>query len=699
MTQLGLPSVLVPLLGALALDTPTTTPSTDGPVDPELVPPHIVVILADDLGWADLGTGLSSLGYASTLIQTPAIGRLAEEGASFSNAYVNNPTCAPARAALLTGQYPPRPTNGIYQVKSLNRGGADTLLVGPDQGLPLPGQPDERVAEIPGEAITVAETLAKTGYRCGHFGKYHVGGRIEGNDPLEQGFEHSVSRGSQGGPAEGYHAVFLNDAWRFRLGELLDAYAAPYTQEYVDERVRPYSHGVDEAQLDALVGTPKHVTDALTDATIEWIDAHKAEPLYVQLHHWAVHVPIDSDQARTDLLAKYEALPATDDDGDGQDSPTYAAMVEGMDQSVARLIDYLETTADPQRPGRNLAGNTVVFVVSDNGGKERQTNNGPLRGQKGELTEGGVRVPLIAWGPERFVAPGIVNPTPVSGIDLYPTFAELAGSATEGLVLDGESLAPLLRDPAAGLERQAIYWHLPGYLREIGRDQRPQTAIRQGDYKLYYGYEDARWELYDLAKDLGEANDLANALPEVRDELACEMVRWLVDVEAPLPTFRDTTVYVDGVTYEAGSSVPLPGTVTGLTTSYCTSGPTSVGAGARIGSTGTPSLEANEMTLVATGTIPFGEGLFFYGPNQVQLPFGDGYLCVAGSITRLTPAVDADSTGTIVRPLDFGSPPLGSGTGAVLAGSTHHFQLLFRDPAGGPAGVNLTDGLRVTFCP
>ncbi|MFD0430510.1 sulfatase/phosphatase domain-containing protein [Streptomyces zhihengii] len=171
---------------------------------------------------------------------------------------------------------------------------------------------------------------------------------------------------------------------------------------------------------------------------------------------------------------------------------------------------------------------------------ENFTDNGPLRGQKGELREGGIRVPLIAWsGNPALVKGGRIDHTPVYAADHHATIASLAGAAPAARPVDGVSLKGLFAGDGAGLGRQAIFWHLPGYLIAGDRDQRPQSVIRSGRWKLVHSYEDRSWELYDLATDIGETRDLAGERPDQVQRLGRDLIRWLDEVDAPLATLRE----------------------------------------------------------------------------------------------------------------------------------------------------------------
>ena len=220
-------------------------------------------------------------------------------------------------------------------------------------------------------------------------------------------------------------------------------------------------------------------------------------------------------------------------------------MIASVDESVGRIVRKLDEL--------NLSDNTLVLFASDNGGvggyreagvkaKEGITSNAPLRGGKGMLYEGGIRVPWIARWPGR-IRPGSTSPEPILSVDLYPTLLEVAGTRAEaGYPLDGKSLAPVLfGDGTARLDREAIFWHFPGYLgsgRDVWRTT-PAGAIRAGDWKLIEFFEDGRVELYNLKQDIGEKTDLADAEPARRDDLLRRLRAWRDSVQAPMPRRRN----------------------------------------------------------------------------------------------------------------------------------------------------------------
>ncbi|GAA5149457.1 sulfatase [Nocardioides marinquilinus] len=540
----------------LARSAPVPAPAAPAPAPGRAPRPNIVFVMADDLGWSDLRTGRVNGGNGSDFDDTPAIDRLAEQGMSFDNAYACL-NCAPTRMALQTGLYATRPQNNVYIVDELDRGGDDTLLDGPPQG-----REDEEVVLDPA-STTVAETLRDSGYRTGYVGKFHVA-RDGAEIVAEHGWQENFG-GTHAGAASNYHAVdgeFVNS-----VGPELDRFAADYTQEYVDANIAPYSSGVSQAQLDALVGTDKHVSDALADATIDFIDRNDDEPFFTFLSTYAVHSPVGDAQARDDLLAKYQARTP----GQGSPSrPSYAALVEGLDQSVARVVEHLETTPDPRNPGHPLADNTLVVFTSDNGGRvDLGAWNGPLRGQKGELREGGVRVPWVVWsGNPALVRGGTVNHSPINSTDLYPTLTSLARTRLpRGVPFDGVDLS---RAFSGGKKvDRPRFAHLPGYLLEGGREQRPESTIRAGRHKLVYGYEDQSIEVYDVVADLGETTDLSETQPRLTADLGRRLVDWLDRTDAPLATLRagrDPLVIEvpAGVTYADGRTTrhPRPTTLT-----------------------------------------------------------------------------------------------------------------------------------------
>ena len=484
---------ILPLIAA-ALVFPATVPAAA-----DERPPNVILILADDLGWCDLSTNATCFGHASDTYATPAIDTLAREGVAFPNAYSAGANCAPTRASLLSGQSPAR--HGVYTVQHLDRTGK-----GPKP--PLRGAPNRQ--DLRADVVTLAEALHGAGYATAHFGKYHVGGHEGGAAtlPLSQGFDANFGGGRDGGPGR-YHA---RDDGTFgdRIGPELDGFTTP----------------------------DGHVTDAITSAAIDFIDAHADRPFFLHVGHYAVHTPIRG-QGRADLVETCRARLESTPSAMGHDNVHYAALVAGLDASVGALMEHLRTTHGPD--GRPLAENTLVVFTSDNGGLAGPTRNGPLRGQKGEFHEGGIRVPLILWMPERLPA-ALVRRVPVATVDLYPTILDAAGvpSPAMGQAQDGVSLMPIAMDPRVDLAPRSLVWHFPGYLIGNGRDARPRTQLRHGRWKLVHEYEAGTTRLYDLELDIGESVDVAATYPGVTAMLLRELGEWLEALRPAMPTTRSS---------------------------------------------------------------------------------------------------------------------------------------------------------------
>jgi arylsulfatase A-like enzyme len=272
----------------------------------------------------------------------------------------------------------------------------------------------------------------------------------------------------------------------------------------------------------------EYLTDRLTDESIKFIEANRNKNFFLYLSHHAVHTPI---QAKKQLIEKYKKKKSVD----AQNNPIYAAMIESVDQNISRLMAKLNELG--------LRDNTVIFFFSDNGGYANATSMEPLRGSKGMLYEGGIRVPMIVRWPG-VTRPGSVCDVSVIGIDFYPTMLEMAGTPRPpGQVLDGLSIVPLLRGEKT-LNRKAIFWHFPAYLEPYNDKQwpwraTPAGAIRQGDFKLIEFFEDGKIELYNLKSDLGEKNNLAETMPEKAEELHQTLIEWRKIVDAPVPTEKN----------------------------------------------------------------------------------------------------------------------------------------------------------------
>ncbi len=438
-------------------------------------PPNIVYILADDLGWTDLGCQGSSY-YA-----TPNLDRLASQGMRLLR-YYNSQNCAPTRAVLMSGQYAPR--TGIYTVGTLERG------TPPERRM----LPPENQSLLPLDKVILAQVLKDAGYRTGMFGKWHLGNG-QGYHPLQRGFDEAI----------------------VSMGAHFDFQTAP--------------------KVEAPAG--QYLADFLTDRAVDFIGRHQGKPFFLYLPHFAVHTPI---QAKAEYVAAWEKKPARGTHW----NPTYAAMIQSVDESVGRILARLDEL--------KLTENTVVIFSSDNGGvggysrteptsdKRGFTDNAPLRGGKGTLYEGGIRVPFIVRWPG-VVKPGTTSESPVAHVDIYPTFLNIAGGKPRaGYLLDGLSFVPTLRNPAVKPARDAIYWHFPGYLESYvhpaGFRTTPVGAIHAGDFKLLEFFETGAVELYNVKEDIGENNNLAQRMAEKTTALRTQLAAWRAQVGAKIPAFK-----------------------------------------------------------------------------------------------------------------------------------------------------------------
>jgi arylsulfatase A len=408
----------------------------------------------------------------SKFYETPHIDRLARSGMIFTNGYSASPVCSPTRAALMTGRYPARLHLTSHLQGASNRLHFTKVI-----------QPDARL-ELPLEEVTIAEILRAGGYKTGCIGKWHLGRK--GFLPSDQGFEVSIA---------GDEAGSTNDFF--------------------------YPNWMKKIPLDGRDGD--YLTDRLTDLSVDFIRANKDNPFFLYLSHFAVHTPI---QGKPDKVRKYDAK---SNPSDPQNYGEFAAMLESVDESVGRVIEALKKY--------HLENDTLVFLTGDNGGvtsrewKNRPvTSNLPLRAGKGHLYEGGIRVPTVAAWPG-VVRPGSTCDTPILSIDYAPTLAEAAGLSAGLPAIDGVSVLPLLHG-ARSLSRSDVFWHYPHYSPQLGR---PSAAIRRGDLKLIYFFEDQRVELYDLKKDIGEKNDLASAQPAQVASLRKRLLAWLKETAAQIP--------------------------------------------------------------------------------------------------------------------------------------------------------------------
>lgn len=449
--------------------------------------PNILFILIDDLGWRDVSC------CGSDFYETPNIDRLADEGMLFTDAYAACPVCSPTRASILSGKYPARV-------------GVTNYIGGDAKGRVIDAP---YIDHLPLSEKTLASALRDGGYTTWHVGKWHLG--EEAYWPEKQGFDVNVGGCHMGCPWHGYFS--------------------PYN-------IPTLPNGPDG----------EYLPDRLGQEAAELIRDCGDTPFFLHMSFYLVHCPL---QAKPEKIAKYEAKVKalgldkrkTIEEGDFfpcehkkkqriqrrllQSHPTYAAMIESLDENVGLLLDTLEETGK--------AENTIVVFTSDNGGLSTSegspTCNLPLAEGKGWMYEGGTREPLLVRWPGA-IAPGSTCEVPVTSPDFYPTFLEAAGlPLLPEQHVDGVSLVPLLKGEDH-LERDAIFWHYPHYGNQGGT---PGCSMRSGDFKLIEFFEDGALQLYNLRDDPGEERNLAADLPEVATTLHARLVAWREEIDAIIP--------------------------------------------------------------------------------------------------------------------------------------------------------------------
>ena len=450
-------------------------------------PPNVIVVLVDDLGWMDLGC------QGSDFYRTPNIDRLAATGMRFTDGYASCAVCSPTRAALMTGRSPARLGITDWIRAEFQLSARQWPNVRDKYGYHRTGSADRELLtpvnelQLPHSEITLAELLNPLGYASAFIGKWHLGGK--GHLPVDQGFDENYGGWDYGQPPS-YFDPFV-ELPRLPMG--IPTLAPRQAGEYL--------------------------TDREADEAVGFIERNKDRPFLLYLSHYAVHTPI---QAKQDLIERYERRR----DGQGQDDAVYAAMVHSVDDAMGRLLETLDRTG--------LSERTLIVFTGDNGGLDRQgrpTENAPLRSGKGYAYEGGLRTPWIVRWPGVTEA-GAVSSEPVASIDLLPTIAAAVGTRPPAdRAIDGIDLGPALR--GGKLADRALLWHFPHYRHGPGND--PYSVVRQGDWKLIRFYDPAKTELYNLAEDLGEANDLVVSERAKAEQLAALLDEGLTAVGARLP--------------------------------------------------------------------------------------------------------------------------------------------------------------------
>ncbi|MEM1294051.1 MAG: sulfatase [Verrucomicrobiota bacterium] len=425
--------------------------------------PNIIFILADDLGWAD-----TTLYGQTALYETPHLERLAARGMTFDRAYTASPLCSPTRSSILTGLHPARTglTAPNCHTPKINLQASAADSAPPDRKLTSYNP----VTRLDPKYETLAERFQAEGYATVHFGKWHLGSPPY--SPLEHGFELDIPHWHGPGPAGSFVAP-----WKFKN----------FKENYPQE----------------------HIEDRMGDEAVAFMEANQDRPFFLNYWQFSVHAPFD---AKAELIEKYRGKI---DPNDEQRSPTYAAMVQSLDDNVGKMLDAVDRLG--------IADQTIIVFFSDNGGNmynevdgTTPTSNRPLRGGKGNNWDGGVRVPAVVVWPGT-IEPGSRNDSLITSTDFYPSLLEMTGmKPSPDQEFDGVSVVPALKGYQQ--DRGPIFTFFPHSTR-VPDTLPPSASAYLGNWKLlrllHHGEAGAHEDrLYNLAEDIGERTDIASAEPE-----------------------------------------------------------------------------------------------------------------------------------------------------------------------------------------
>lgn len=443
--------------------------------------PNIIFIVVDDLGASDFGC------YGADLHETPNIDQFAKNNLVFTNSYAAAPVCSPSRASLMTGKFPARLNFTIWSeaASPVERKNQEVYKYLPPQ----------TIESLPLEEVTIAEKLKEHGYLTAHVGKWHIGDYM--HFPENQGFDVSIAASQRGAPPTYFYPY---KGFAFREHRFVGQLGTDAEGRYFTDRKGEY------------------LTDRLTDEALRIIEDAGSRPFFLNLWYYSVHTPLEAPEDDIEYF-RNKLTPELK-----HRNPAYAAMVKAVDYNVGRLLKKLEK--------EKIAENTVVFLLSDNGGYINKykdqvvTDNYPLRSGKGSLYEGGIRIPTIVALPHSSFK-GKID-IPVSTIDYFPTIMDLIG-VKDYPGIDGKSFLPLLKgEKSEALQTRPMYWHYPHYYPTTA----PVSAIRDGNWKMLEYLGDERLELYDLSADSGESKNVVKENPEKAAELLEKLHAWQKETNA-----------------------------------------------------------------------------------------------------------------------------------------------------------------------
>ena len=420
--------------------------------------------------------GWSDLSYmGSEYYETPNIDKLSKSGMTFYNGYASSANCAPSRATMLSGKY--HTEHGIYTVRNSDRGSRKTRKI-----IPI-----KTKTTLDLDFFVIPEMLKEMGYTNGHFGKWHLGD--VGFHPEQSGFDVNIGGNKHGGPG---------------------GYFAPYPNPELENEPKG-----------------EYLTDRIGDEVVKFIDINKENNFFAYVPFFSVHTPI---QSKPDYQKKY----SNKDSNEFHNRADYAGMIQSLDENIGKILDKIDAL--------NLSENTLIIFTSDNGGIRAISNQYPLRAGKGSYYEGGIKVPMIfSWKGK--IEAKTESYERVSNLDFYPTIKKLVGYK-ESIDLDGEDLTPIFKGEK--LKKRELYFHFPVYLEpyrvqlDSGTDPlfrtRPGTVIIKDNWKLHHYYEDNKFELYDLEKDVSESENLSEINKEKKNELLIDLNNWRKTNNAPIPS-------------------------------------------------------------------------------------------------------------------------------------------------------------------